>query len=278
VGAIFDTPWTGEAFTPSTSLDIGAIESAIVNQLRTQIQTIEIAHYPDKPETYRMTHRIGAALVRYEGADYGRLMDTAAVVQERRLKFEITLMMRDLGWGFGGNPDGTSPGAYAMIESTRASLSGFRVPGCGKMYPVREEFVERDKQGGVWIYAIVFALKTAALEPPLPEGFPLFVKGVAQEQGGVTTTCLSPAPWVFNANGQIRLPHGNLLALTITDATTGAPYATGADYAVDAVSGIITRVASGGIGSGATVNIEYSYGETVAAAAGGGSAPMAPSN
>ena len=56
-----------------------------------------------------MTHRIGAALVRYEGAEYGKLIDSAAIVQERRLKFEVTVMMRDLGWNFGGEASGGTP-------------------------------------------------------------------------------------------------------------------------------------------------------------------------
>ena len=62
-------------------------------------------------------------------------------------------MMRDLGWAVGGDPSGTSPGAYAIIEAIRTALTGYLIPGCRKMYPLREKFVKRDKQGGVWIYA-----------------------------------------------------------------------------------------------------------------------------
>jgi hypothetical protein len=61
-----DTPWAGLTFTPPTPLDIAAIETAIVNQLSNQINTIEVTHYPDRPESYRLTHRVGAALVRFE--------------------------------------------------------------------------------------------------------------------------------------------------------------------------------------------------------------------
>ena len=73
------------------------------------MNTIEISHYPDRPESYRLTHRIGAALVRYDGAKYGPLLDTAAIVQQRRLGFEVTVMTRDLGWSFGGEV-GHEPG------------------------------------------------------------------------------------------------------------------------------------------------------------------------
>jgi len=276
--AVLDSAWTGTSFAPPTPLDIATIENAILAQLRLAIGTIEIAHYPDRPETYRMTHRIGAALVRYEGARYGQLMDTAAVVQERRLLFEITLMMRDLGWGVGGPADGTSPGAYALIEEVRAALTGFRVSGCSKMYPQRERFVGRDKQGAVWVYAIRFGLTTAAVEPSSPDNFPLFVKGVAQERGGLTAVSVAPAPYTFNANGQIQLPCGNVSQAAVSNPVSGAAYTAGADYSVDTVNGIITLNPSGAIAAGATVDVAYSYAETVTAAAGGGNAPTAPTN
>src|SRR5271170_7398248 len=108
---VLDRPWLGETYSPPTSLDIETIETTIVSRLSAQLSGIEIAHFPDQPEAYRMTHRIGAALVRYEGAEYGKLIDSAAIVQERTLKFEVTLMMRDLGWSVGGPPGGGDPGA-----------------------------------------------------------------------------------------------------------------------------------------------------------------------
>ena len=173
--------------SPPTAIDIATIEDAIVSQLRSQISSIEIAHYPDNPETWRMTHRVGAALVMYNGAQYGELLDTVAIIQERKLEFEIAVMMRDLGWAVGGDPSGPSPGAYAIIEGIRAALTGYRIAGCRKMYPVREKFVKRDKQGGVWTYASTFAVSTVAVEGAPPHDFPLFIKGIALEEGEETT-------------------------------------------------------------------------------------------
>src|SRR6266404_2810708 len=83
MGAMLDAPWAGSAFAPPTPTDIATIEAAIVAQLRAQISSIEIAHYPAEPETWRLTHRVGAALVIYKGAQYGDLLDTAAVIQVR---------------------------------------------------------------------------------------------------------------------------------------------------------------------------------------------------
>ncbi len=74
MGVMLDAPWNGVVFTPQTAIDIATIENAIVNRLSSQISSIEIAHYPDRPETWRLTHRVGAALVRYNGARYGELL------------------------------------------------------------------------------------------------------------------------------------------------------------------------------------------------------------
>ena len=280
MGAIvLDSPWLGQSFAPPTPLDIETIEAAVVSRLLAQISGIEIAHFPDQPEAYRMTHRIGAALVRYEGAEYGRLMDSSAVVQERTLKFEVTIMMRDLGWSVGGAPaGGGTPGAYATIEAVRAALTGFVVPGCEASYPLRERFVKRDKQGGVWIYAITFAIRTLAVEPSTPESFPLLSLARAQEEGGVTAAAAAPAIYTFGSSDQIQLPQGNLSAVTVTNPANGAVYTVATDYTLDAVNGGVGRVPGGAIAAGASVAIAYTYADVVTAIVNGSSAPTAPTN
>jgi hypothetical protein len=275
---VLDSPWIGQSFTPPTPLDIGTIEAAIVNQLNTQITDIEDAHFPDAPEAYRMTHRIGAALVRYEGGEYGKLIDTAAIVQERTLKFEVTVMMRDLGWNVGGPSGGVTPGAYAMMGAVRLALTGYQVPGCGKAYPLRERFVKRDKQGGVWIYAISFALRTAAVEASAPDNYPLLIMATTQEQGGITAVSVAPAVYQFNQTGQIQLANGNISALLVSNPATGSLYTAGNDYTLDAANGIITRSATGAIAPNAFVDVAYTYAEVVTAIANSGSTPTAPTN
>jgi Gp37 protein len=260
-----DGPWSGSAFVPAQPTDITTIEMAIVTRLASQITSVEVAHFPDTPQAYRLTHRIGAALVRYEGADYGALKDTGSIVQERTLKFAVSVLVRDVGWSFGGEPGGTSPGGYALLESVRGALSGFRIAGFGKIYPVSERFLERDKQGGVWIYAITFAVKTLAVEPSSADNYPVFVLGVAQEQGGITTVSLAPAPYSFGENGEIALPNGNVTFVEVLSFPAGTPYNAGTDYTVNAVAGVISLISGGAIEPGAAVSIGYSYAETVIA-------------
>ncbi|HZC45432.1 MAG TPA: Gp37 family protein [Candidatus Acidoferrum sp.] len=267
MGVMLDAPWNGVVFTPPTAIDIATIEDAIVNQLRAQISSIEITHYPDRPETWRLTHRVGAALVMYKGAQYGEMLDTAATIQERKLEFEIEVMMRDLGWAVGGDASGPSPGAYAIIESIRAALTGFQIAGCRKMHPLREKFVRRDKQGGVWTYASTFALSTVAVEGSQPDNFPLFINGVALEEGGETSITVGAAAYTFNASLQIQLPHGNVFAVSITG-PGGVALIQGTDYSVARANGIVTALSGGAISAGETVQIAYAYAEEAIAIAG----------
>jgi len=278
MGVTLDSAWAGQIFAPPTPLDIATIESAIAAQLRAQVSAIEIAQFPDKPAAYRLTHRIGAALVSWRGATYGALIDTAAVVQARRLEFEVILLVRDLGWSFGGDPSGPNPGAYALLEAIRAALTGLRLPGCRKMFPLREQFLGRDPQGGVWTWSALYALETIALEASTQDNFPIFVKGLALEEGGQTVKAAAPAAYTFNSQDVIQLPVGNVAGLVVTPIGGGNPYLAGTDYTLDAVNGIIARVAGGAIASGATVEAAYSYSETVTALADGSSFPTAPAN
>ncbi len=267
MGAMLDSPWDGQSFSPPTAIDIATLESAIVAQLQSQIDQIEIAHYPDQPESYRLVHRVGAALVQYHGARYGDMLDTAAIIQTRLLEFAITILMRDLGWSYGGDPGGTSPGAYAMLEAVRAALTGFRIPGCRKMYPLGERFVERDSQGGVWIYQITFALSTLAVETAPVANFPSFVTGIAMEEGGQTTVAAGSASYTFDSSGQIHLPAGNVSDLSVI-ASGNQMLKPGIDYSVDPVAGVITALPGGAAAAGQTVEITYSYADQVIAAAG----------
>jgi hypothetical protein len=276
---VLDSPWLGETFAPATPLDIETIEQAVVTRLSAEISGIEIAHFPDKPEAYRMTHRVGAALVRYEGADYGKPIDTAAIVQERTVKFEVIVIMRDLGWSLGAAPGGGgTPGAYAILEAIRAALTGFQVPACGKTYPLRERFLKRDKQGGIWTYATTFAMHTVAVESSSSDTYPLLTLARTQERGGITAIMVPPIAYAFDSSDTVQLPHANVSELALANTTTGTIYSNGTDYAVDATNGLITRISDGTIAFGGTVSVTYAYADVVTAIANGGAAPTAPTN
>jgi hypothetical protein len=267
MGAVLDTPWIGQQFSPPTPIDIATIETAIVARLRAMVTSIEIVHFPDNPKSYRLTHRIGAALIVYRGSDYGQVVDTASIIQERKMEFDVTVMDRDLGWSVGGNPGATSPGAYAILEAIRAALTGYQIPGARKVYVVRDKFVERDSEGGVWIYLLTIALSTMALEASTTDDFPLFIKGVALEADGESTVTIGATPFTFNSQDQVQLPNGNIIALAVSS-LGGSAFALSTDFTLDRVNGIVTRVPSGAIATEASVNIAWSYAGAAIASAG----------
>jgi hypothetical protein len=124
----------------------------------------------------------------------------------------------------------------------------------------------------------MYALETMALEASTQDNFPIFIKGLALEEAGQTTAIVAPASYIFDSQDIIQLAAGNLANLVMTPAAGGNPYIAGTDYSLDAVNGIITRIAGGAIASGAAVSIAYSYSETVTAIAGGTPYPTAPTN
>jgi hypothetical protein len=279
-------PWQGESFSPALSLDIGSIEKAIVGQLQTYLsaalgpQMIEVIHFPDKPEAYEMRHRIGVAMVIYTSSEYGPILDIGQVAQERTLEFEVGLRIRDLGWAFGGPPSGTSPGAYQILEAVRLALLGFQAnSGCTPMKAIRERFVDRDRQGGVWVYSIWFSTRTVVVENYRPPTYPLFIHGTVLEESGVTPIRVQWALMTFSGSpGTITLPEGNIYQVVIQSADLTTTYVDRSDYSVDNAAGVISRLSGGSIPSNVAVAVSYSYGDIVTALGSGGSAPFAPNN
>jgi hypothetical protein len=302
MAALLDSPWVGQTFSPATPLDIATIEAAIVAQLQSYLaaalgtQMIEVTHFPDKPEAYELRHRIGVAMVIFAGAEYGKILDLGHVAQERTLEFEVGLRIRDLGWAFGGQPSGTSPGAYQILEAVRTALLGFQVnTGCTPMKAIRERFVDRDRQGGVWVYSIWFSTRTVVIENYSPPAYPPFVEGRFLEEqngtaeiaginvslGGVTPIPVGVALLTFSGTPSaqtITLGEQNISALIVKSANLATTYVVGVDYALDNVNGIITQLSGGSIPNGATVAVSYAYSDVVTALASGGDVPFAPNN
>jgi len=76
----------------------------------------------------------------------------------------------------------------------------------------------------------------------------------------------------------LNLGHMGVWNVVVKNGAGSTPYINGTDYTLDAVNGIIMRIASGAIASGSSVQVAYTYSETVTAVAGGSSSPTAPTN
>jgi hypothetical protein len=106
-----------------------------------------------------------------------------------------------------------------------------------------------------------------AVEASRTDGFPLFTRGIALEEGGQTSVTVGSVAYTFNSSLQVQLPQGNVFAVSIVG-PGGAALIQGTDYSVDRASGVVTALAGGAISAGETVQIAYTYAEEVIATTG----------
>ena len=76
------------------------------------------------------------------------------------------------------------------------------------MFPLREQFLGRDPQGGVWTWSALYALETMALEASTQDNFPIFIKGTALEEGGQTVRVATLAAYTFNSQDRDPVASG----------------------------------------------------------------------
>lgn len=141
---------------------IGEIEAAIVGRLAAQLTGVRVEAFPDKPDTYNMHHPKGVVLVAFGRSTYSPPRAIDLVVQERRIEWDITLLMRNLR---------DHAGAYDVLDAIRLVLTGWRTSGCGKLMPVREQFL--DQRQGVWTYVLTLAHSVTTVECAEEEDLPL---------------------------------------------------------------------------------------------------------
>ena len=134
-------------------MNIEAIENQIVERLKSKITDLYIASFPDKPQEYTFTHPKGAILVHYQGGNYGNSQSLDVIFQQKKMEFALTLITRYLK---------TNDGAYLLLEKVKQVLTGFKMDGCSKMYPIKEGFLTENN--GIWQYTINFELTTPSIE------------------------------------------------------------------------------------------------------------------
>lgn len=156
-------------------MTITEIEEAILIRLKAKIQGLQIEGFPEKPYEYKLIHPKGALLVSYAGSTYSEPKSTDIVVQDRKMEFDITVVIRNLR---------TYEGAYAYLETVRIALTGYRIKGCSKIYPVKEVFVSED--AGIWQYVITLALTMPVVEIEEDDQLPLLRKITTIDDYGKT--------------------------------------------------------------------------------------------
>ena len=152
---------------------IKEIENLIIERLKNKIKDVQIQGFPEKPSEFRLIHPIGALLVHYQGANYSEPKSLGCIVQDKKFEFSITVVMKNLR-----SPQDAHQGAYDYIDAVNQTLTGYRIDGCSKMYPVKEDFIGEDN--GIWQYGITFALTSQNIEMDEEEDLPAF-KGISMD-------------------------------------------------------------------------------------------------
>lgn len=144
-------------------MQINAIEQDIIDRLKANLflapeggealPALEVAPFPDRPDGYQLTHPLGAVLVSYWGARYGKPRSVGPIVQTRSPEFRVWVMTKDLR---------THAGAYRYLDAVRIIMTGHRPPDGGPLYPVRDGYERR--RGNTWWHSISFACDGVNIE------------------------------------------------------------------------------------------------------------------
>lgn len=154
---------------------ISEIETAIVDRLATRLTGVSVEAFPNKPDTYPFQHPTGTVLVAFGRATYSAPHAIDLVVLERRIEWDITLLMRSLG---------DHAGAYPVLDAIRLSLTGWRTCGASKLMPVREQFL--DQHQDVWSFALTMAHTIPTVEWAEGEDPPLLKRISTVDEFGAT--------------------------------------------------------------------------------------------
>jgi len=257
-------PWAGTQHAAPIPGDLGTVERALVAHLKAlakeyggPLAQIAIEHFPDRPETYRLVAQAGAVLVRFDASRFEPQSESVDIVtQSRTLVWDFNVIARDLGWAYGGQKSGISPGAYSLLEALRHALCGLVVPGFTRMTAVEESFAGRDESGGVWFYSAKYAHRGLVVEHTPDVVYPTWLRTTWLERGGQTAEPVSGAAYTFDAGGVVQLPARNVTVSAVVDAVSGVAYAP-PDYRVDAVAGTLIAASTGPLGPGSAVLVWY---------------------
>lgn len=134
-------------------MNIRNIENTLVDKLKEKFPKFMVQGFPEKPQEFILLHPIGAILVHYYGANYTNSNDIFIISQDRKLEFAITIVTRNLR---------DNEGAYETLEKVKHVLCGYKISGCTKLQPIKENFIS--ESNGIWQYELRFTLTTPSIE------------------------------------------------------------------------------------------------------------------
>lgn len=135
---------------------ISDIENAIITRLQDKVTDLIVETFPNNPDDYieyEFVHPIGAVLVYYAGSGYSNTKSISSIVQDELAKFGMTIMIRNLD---------LKKGCYKYLDQVKNALTGYKIDGCKKMYPLKSELLS--EKDGIWQYGITFAISKPSTE------------------------------------------------------------------------------------------------------------------
>lgn len=148
-----------------------AVCDAIVAALGTHLPgSVEVDHFPDRPEEYDFEGRSAAVLVLYGGSKFDAEGQRGAQGISETLLIQIVLLCRQL------RPSAENPvAAYGLLNDVRLALHGHSFAGATGLRPLVSE-LERRSDDGVYQYRFDFEgrLPSQPARHPgvvLPRGF-----------------------------------------------------------------------------------------------------------
>lgn len=158
-------------------MTIAEIETALAARIADKLPALAAEEFPERPDDYRFSHNLGVALVRYSGTTFHEVRDIGVIFQESQVEFEIVLIMKRLRGG---------SGLYNYLDAVRLALTGYRIPGTAKFWPVKT--ADPIQEQGIWQCSTTFATIIPAVEVPDDEVLPLLKQLTTSDNFGDVTT------------------------------------------------------------------------------------------
>jgi hypothetical protein len=135
---------------PERSPELLALLALLKEGLMTPAGTPDwaVEDFPDKPQSYRLTHPNGAVLVQYTASQYGKSETLDWVVQQRQQHWRLVLL--------GRQQYGAKKGVVTMLNRLTRLLPGKQLGACEPIQLLRDYFVRQDE--GLWEYCIEFSM------------------------------------------------------------------------------------------------------------------------
>ncbi|HGA9033445.1 TPA: Gp37 family protein [Salmonella enterica subsp. enterica serovar Java] len=131
----------------------------MVSRLSERLPGLHVTYFPDSPDTFTLTHPVGAVLLSYSRSTYGTSESTGAVIQPQTMRFIATVVLRQLNG---------RDGAVAVLDNVRQALGGWRPKNCLRPVWLIDDVFLGEAQG-LWQYALTFATQSFFIQDDTPE-------------------------------------------------------------------------------------------------------------